>query len=304
MNAPACCLPHLVSGANPQSAHHPLLAPATARPAGQTHPVAGEKRIPRRRSRPPPAVIRLRAYGLEIRFCENLRSYKKIVPALQEYPDAILVTADDDWLYTQDWLAGLWHPYERHPHDIHACRSPAFPHPGRPAPALHDLTERAGRNRARRLAPARFHRLRRGAVPSSRSALRCGPPGTFHGSRAHGRRSLAVVHGDGAGNARAHCCRTRPVHHTREGRRAGKHASAPGLKNWPEPGGQNDAQLAALLFRGAHPILRETKKAPQKRGLKNALALFYFPTQIYAVSSTMEGLTAEFGMGSGVPPPP
>jgi len=34
------------------------------------------------------------------------------------------------------------------------------------------------------------------------------------------------------------------------------------------------------------------------------LALFYFPTQIYAVSSTMEGLTAEFGMGSGVPPPP
>ena len=127
-------------------------------------------------------------------------------------------------------------PYERHPHDIHAWRSPAFPHPGRPAPALHDLTERAGRNRARRLAPARFHRLRRGAVPSSRSALRCGPPGTFHGSRAHGRRSLAVVHGDGAGNARAHCCRTRPVHHTREGRRAGKHASAPGLKNWPEPG--------------------------------------------------------------------
>ena len=126
-------------------------------------------------------------------------------PALQEYLDAILVTADDDWLYTQDWLAGLWRPYERHPHDIHACRSPAFPHPGRPAPALHDLTERAGRNRARRLAPARFHRLRRGAVPSSRSALRCGPPGTLHGSRPHGRRSLAVVHGDGAGNARAHC---------------------------------------------------------------------------------------------------
>lgn len=58
-------------------------------------------------------------------------------PALQEYLDAILVTADDDWLYTQDWLAGLWRPYERHPHDIHACRSPAFPHPGSPAPALY-----------------------------------------------------------------------------------------------------------------------------------------------------------------------
>lgn len=102
--------------------------------------MAGGKRIPRRRSRPPPSVIRLRAYGLEIRFCENLRSYKKIIPALQEYPDAILITADDDWLYTQDWLAGLWCPYERHPHDIHAWRSPAFPPPGRPGPAALYMT--------------------------------------------------------------------------------------------------------------------------------------------------------------------
>ncbi len=42
----------------------------------------------------------------------------------------------------------------------------------------------------------------------------------------------------------------------------------------------------------------------RKGFLKEALASFYFPTQDYAVSSTMEGLTAEFGMGSGVPPPP
>ena len=34
------------------------------------------------------------------------------------------------------------------------------------------------------------------------------------------------------------------------------------------------------------------------------LALFYFPTYECAVSSTMESLTAEFGMGSGVPSPP
>ena len=34
------------------------------------------------------------------------------------------------------------------------------------------------------------------------------------------------------------------------------------------------------------------------------LALFYFPTKESAVSSTMESLTVEFGMGSGVPSPP
>ena len=50
---------------------------------------------------------------------------------------------------------------------------------------------------------------------------------------------------------------------------------------------------------------RNKKKARQIGGLRNkVLAPFYFPTQEYAVSSTMESLTAEFGMGSGVPSPP
>lgn len=82
-----------------------------------------ESEFPRGEADLPPAVTRLRACGLEIRFCENLRSYKKIIPALQEYPDALLVTADDDWLYTQNWLAGLWRSYERCPRDIHAWRA-------------------------------------------------------------------------------------------------------------------------------------------------------------------------------------
>ena len=47
------------------------------------------------------------------------------------------------------------------------------------------------------------------------------------------------------------------------------------------------------------------KGPPVQAGLRNnVLAPFYFPTQEYAVSSTMESLTAEFGMGSGVPSPP
>lgn len=45
--------------------------------------------------------------GLQVRACPDLRSYKKIVPSLHHYPDAYIVTADDDVFYPQGWLAGL-----------------------------------------------------------------------------------------------------------------------------------------------------------------------------------------------------
>lgn len=52
-----------------------------------------------------PAACRLP--GLEVRTCPDWRSYKKIVPALIEAPEAHIVTADDDIHYSPDWLAGL-----------------------------------------------------------------------------------------------------------------------------------------------------------------------------------------------------
>ena len=38
-------------------------------------------------------------YGIEIRFCEDIRSYKKLVPALQLCPNDILVTVDDGEIF-------------------------------------------------------------------------------------------------------------------------------------------------------------------------------------------------------------
>ncbi|GAA0579122.1 FkbM family methyltransferase [Halomonas salifodinae] len=55
----------------------------------------------------PKNVWELEQYGLNIRFCENMRSYKKIVPSLREYPDSFIVTADDDLYYDSKWLKGL-----------------------------------------------------------------------------------------------------------------------------------------------------------------------------------------------------
>jgi hypothetical protein len=50
-----------------------------------------------------PADI-LRMDGLTIRQCEDIRSYKKLIPALEEYPRAWILTADDDLIYPRTWV--------------------------------------------------------------------------------------------------------------------------------------------------------------------------------------------------------
>lgn len=54
---------------------------------------------------------------------ETLYSFQKIVPALEEYPDAIIITADDDVLYNKDWLELLLKAYINNPYMIHCHRA-------------------------------------------------------------------------------------------------------------------------------------------------------------------------------------
>jgi hypothetical protein len=61
----------------------------------------------------PNDVLDLRQDGLEIRGSTDLRSYKKIIPALAEFPDAYLVTADDDVYYGREWLSLLCEDVDR-----------------------------------------------------------------------------------------------------------------------------------------------------------------------------------------------
>lgn len=61
----------------------------------------------------PRELRRLTEFGLEIRPCADLGPYKKIIPALQAFPDAFIVTADDDLFYPPTWLEQLcdaWRP--------------------------------------------------------------------------------------------------------------------------------------------------------------------------------------------------
>lgn len=50
-------------------------------------------------------------YGVEVRFCEDIRSYKKLIPTLRLCPDDILVTVDDDLIYKPDMLQKLYHAH-------------------------------------------------------------------------------------------------------------------------------------------------------------------------------------------------
>ncbi|MDC9825772.1 glycosyltransferase family A protein [Devosia sp. ZB163] len=55
-------------------------------------------------ARLPKDVAALSPFGLEVRECEDGRSYNKIVPALEAFPEAFIVTADDDRYYPPEWL--------------------------------------------------------------------------------------------------------------------------------------------------------------------------------------------------------
>ena len=70
------------------------------------------------------SVLSFVPYGLEIAWCEdNIKSYKKLIPTLKAYPDAVIVTADDDVIYPQDWLEKLCRAYIQNPKFIHCHRA-------------------------------------------------------------------------------------------------------------------------------------------------------------------------------------
>lgn len=72
----------------------------------------------------PDELLKLRDFGLEIKWYQDIRSYKKLVPALREFPNDIIVTADDDLYYQKDWLESLYGAYLKNPNYIYTRRAP------------------------------------------------------------------------------------------------------------------------------------------------------------------------------------
>lgn len=76
----------------------------------------GEKDIPQN-------VLELKNFGLKIKWCDNIKAYKKLIPALYEYPNDLIITADDDLFYPKNWLEVLYEEHKKNPDCIICQRS-------------------------------------------------------------------------------------------------------------------------------------------------------------------------------------
>lgn len=71
----------------------------------------------------PKKLLSLGGENFEIRYCEDLRSYKKVFYAAQEFKEDIIVTVDDDTLYPENWLSDLTKTYIEHPNCVCCYRA-------------------------------------------------------------------------------------------------------------------------------------------------------------------------------------
>ena len=67
----------------------------------------------------PITLQRQQLRGLEIRYTKDIRSYKKLIPTLKEYPNDFIITIDDDVLYNHDMIELFLSEYRKEPHCIH-----------------------------------------------------------------------------------------------------------------------------------------------------------------------------------------
>lgn len=68
--------------------------------------------------RVPHTLLLQQERGLEIKYCRDIRSYTKLVPALREFPDDVIVTIDDDVIYHYDMLEEMLRTSLRSPDSI------------------------------------------------------------------------------------------------------------------------------------------------------------------------------------------
>ena len=65
-----------------------------------------------------PALLQhLKRVGVDFRYCKDLRSYKKLIPALKDFPNNPIITLDDDFYYNpnyHNWMREAYDASDKH----------------------------------------------------------------------------------------------------------------------------------------------------------------------------------------------
>lgn len=71
----------------------------------------------------PDSLVKLKGMGLTISYCDDIKSYKKLIPALREYPRDIIITVDDDFIYRPHLVSQLMDAWYKEPNRIYVHRA-------------------------------------------------------------------------------------------------------------------------------------------------------------------------------------
>ncbi|MCH5226497.1 MAG: glycosyltransferase family 2 protein [Muribaculaceae bacterium] len=66
----------------------------------------------------PNKIKNLYPYGVEVKYCEDIRSYKKLLYSILEYGRKTIITVDDDVIYKPNLIKKLVEAHFLHPRDI------------------------------------------------------------------------------------------------------------------------------------------------------------------------------------------
>ena len=80
----------------------------------------GEDKFPEKKL--PDIFDEVRECGVDVEFRKDIGPHTKYFYALKEYPEDIVITFDDDWIYDADVIEGLYMSYSRNPGCVSAMR--------------------------------------------------------------------------------------------------------------------------------------------------------------------------------------
>lgn len=82
------------------------------------------EQFPKREAELPPSLQKQMYEGsVEIKWCDDIRSHKKYFYAMQDYPESLIITVDDDLVYPDDMIENLYYSYLCNPDCVSAMRA-------------------------------------------------------------------------------------------------------------------------------------------------------------------------------------